>query len=178
MSNMVIAFPFARKMHFLTLQYLLLRSMRFRVTAAKRPCDYAEDIAQVRELGARTKSRRRERVRVAARSCGCLGGRGFFTVLTLRIFPIAPFTLVNLFVGASGIRVWDFFLASLIGRIPGILMLTLAGMQIENALSRPALITCVVLGLILILSPIATSWFLKRLRSATRPRRKVVRPMR
>jgi uncharacterized membrane protein YdjX (TVP38/TMEM64 family) len=106
------------------------------------------------------------------------GGRGFFTVLTLRIFPIAPFTLVNLFVGASGICVWDFFLASLIGRIPGILMLTLAGMQIENALSRPALITCVVLGLILILSPIATSWFLKRLRSATRPRRKVVRPMR
>jgi len=34
---------------------------------------------------------------------------GFLTVLTLRVFPVAPFTLVNVFIGASGIRFRDFF---------------------------------------------------------------------
>ena len=106
------------------------------------------------------------------------GGRGFLTVLAMRIFPVAPFTLVNLFVGASGIRVWDFFLASMIGRIPGVVMLTLAGMQVENALSQPALINFIGLGLILILCPIATAWLLKRLKSAAPPRRRIVGPMR
>ena len=62
------------------------------------------------------------------------GRHGFLTVLTMRVLPVAPFTLVNLFVGTSGIRFRDFFLASLIGRIPGIVILTLVSAQLENAL--------------------------------------------
>ena len=34
---------------------------------------------------------------------------GFLAVLALRVVPTAPFTLVNMFVGASGIRFVDFF---------------------------------------------------------------------
>jgi uncharacterized membrane protein YdjX (TVP38/TMEM64 family) len=60
---------------------------------------------------------------------------GFLTVLIMRVFPVAPFTLVNFFVGASGIRFGDFFLASLLG-IPGIILLTLVGVQVENVLHR------------------------------------------
>jgi uncharacterized membrane protein YdjX (TVP38/TMEM64 family) len=80
----------------------------------------------------------------------------------------SPFTLVNL-LSAPQESAFGIFLASMIGRIPGVVMLTLAGMQIENALSQPTLITFVGLGLILILSPIATSWLLKRLKSAAQP---------
>jgi phospholipase D1/2 len=87
---------------------------------------------------------------------------GFLTVLTLRVFPVAPFTLVNFFVGASGIRFRDFFLASVVGRIPGIIMLTLAGIQIESFLRQPAAMSMVLLGLILILAPLATGWLFKR----------------
>jgi phospholipase D1/2 len=87
---------------------------------------------------------------------------GFITVLTMRVLPVAPFTLVNFFVGASGIRFSDFFLASLVGRIPGIVMLTLAGVQIENFLRQPTATRLVLLGLILIAIPLATGWLFKR----------------
>jgi uncharacterized membrane protein YdjX (TVP38/TMEM64 family) len=93
---------------------------------------------------------------------------GFITVLTLRVLPVAPFTLVNFFVGASGIRFSDFFLASLVGRIPGIVMLTLAGVQIENFLREPTLTRLVLLGVILIVIPLATGWLFKRLASSNR----------
>jgi len=87
---------------------------------------------------------------------------GFLTVLTLRVFPVAPFTLVNVFIGASGIRFRDFFLASLIGRIPGIILLSLAGVQVENLLRRPDAISLMLLGVTLILTPLALGWLSKR----------------
>jgi phospholipase D1/2 len=96
------------------------------------------------------------------------GRHGFLTVLTLRIFPVAPFTLVNVFVGAWGIRFWDFFTASIVGRIPGIILLTLAGVQIENFLRQPHVIGVVLLGLTLILVPFALSRLSKRLLSGDR----------
>jgi len=96
------------------------------------------------------------------------GRHGFLTVLTLRIFPVAPFTLVNVFVGAWGIRFWDFFTASIVGRIPGIILLTLAGVQIENFLRQPHVIGVVLLGLTLILVPLALSRLSKRLLSGDR----------
>jgi phospholipase D1/2 len=100
------------------------------------------------------------------------GRHGFLTVLTLRVFPVAPFTLVNVFVGAWGIRFWDFFLASIVGRIPGIILLTLAGVQVESLLRQPGLIGVVLLGLTLILVPLVLSRLSKRLlyrRSEYRP---------
>lgn len=96
------------------------------------------------------------------------GRHGFLTVLTLRVLPVAPFTLVNFFVGASGIRFRDFFLASVVGRIPGIVMLTLAGVQMENFLRQPAPMSLALLVLILILIPLATGWLFKRLALGSR----------
>lgn len=80
---------------------------------------------------------------------------GFLTVLTMRVLPVAPFTLVNFFVGAARIRFRDFFLASVIGRIPGIVVLTLAGLQVEMFFRQPGVIGLVLLGLTLILLPLA-----------------------
>lgn len=96
------------------------------------------------------------------------GRHGFLTVLTLRVFPVAPFTLVNVFIGAWGIRFWDFFMASIVGRIPGIILLTLAGVQVESLLRRPGLLGVVLLGLTLILVPLALSRLSKRLLSGDR----------
>ena len=85
------------------------------------------------------------------------GRHGFLTVLSLRILPIAPFTVVNLFVGASGIRFADFSYATVLGRIPGIVTLTLFGVQLENFLRRPDLESSVLLALTLLLIPLATA---------------------
>jgi uncharacterized membrane protein YdjX (TVP38/TMEM64 family) len=66
---------------------------------------------------------------------------GFLTVLAMRVLPVAPFTLVNMFVGASGIRFVDFMLASLVGRLPGVVVLTLFGVQLEYAMRKPGVIS-------------------------------------
>jgi phospholipase D1/2 len=97
-----------------------------------------------------------------------VGRHGFLTVLTLRVFPVAPFTVVNVLVGAWRIRFWDFFMASIVGRIPGIILLTLAGVQVESLLRQPGLIGVVLLGLTLILVPLALSRLFKRLLSGDR----------
>jgi phospholipase D1/2 len=89
------------------------------------------------------------------------GRHGFLTVLTMRVFPVAPFTLVNFFVGAWGIRFRDFFLASVIGRIPGIILLSLAAVQAENILRKPGTMSIVLLGLALVLIPLASGWLYK-----------------
>jgi uncharacterized membrane protein YdjX (TVP38/TMEM64 family) len=89
-------------------------------------------------------------------------------VLTLRFFPLAPFALVNVFVGAWGIRFWEFFMASIVGRIPGIILLTLAGVQVESLLRQPGLIGVVLLWLILMLVLLALSRLSKRLLSGDR----------
>ncbi|HEY2987452.1 MAG TPA: VTT domain-containing protein [Candidatus Binatia bacterium] len=97
---------------------------------------------------------------------------GFLAVLTMRVLPVAPFTLVNVFVGASGIGFWDFFWASIVGRIPGVVILSLAGVQLENALRSPEVGSFVLIGLTLVLIPLVTVWVAKQLSSAPgKPRR-------
>ena len=73
---------------------------------------------------------------------------GFMTALTLRVFPVAPFTVVNIFIGASGIRFRDFFAASIVGRIPGIILLALAGFQVEHLMRQPGIKGVVLLRLL------------------------------
>jgi uncharacterized membrane protein YdjX (TVP38/TMEM64 family) len=90
------------------------------------------------------------------------GRHGFLTVLGLRILPIAPFTAVNLFVGAAGIRFADFFFATVIGRIPGLVTLTLFGVQLENFMRRPDLESSVLLALAILLIPLATALLYRR----------------
>ena len=84
------------------------------------------------------------------------------TVLTVRVFPVAPFSVVNLLVGASRIRFWIFLLGSVVGRIPGMIMLALVGVQFENILREPGMGSLVLLGLTLLLIPLVTVWLSKR----------------
>ena len=83
---------------------------------------------------------------------------GFFTVLALRVVPVGPFSLINMIVGASNIRFRDFIWASVVGRIPGIITMTLFGAQLENTLREPAWASILLLALIVIVLP----WLLAR----------------
>jgi uncharacterized membrane protein YdjX (TVP38/TMEM64 family) len=87
---------------------------------------------------------------------------GFLTVLLLRVLPVAPFTLVNFFVGASGIYFWHFILASVVGRIPGIVVLSLAGIQLQGFLRAPELGSFILLALTLTAFPLAMTWLVRR----------------
>lgn len=91
------------------------------------------------------------------------GRHGFLTVLTIRVLPLAPFTVGNLFVGSSGIGFRDFILASILGRIPGLVLMTVAGFQVENALRNPAIGSFLLILLMVLVIPLATAWLAKRL---------------
>lgn len=79
--------------------------------------------------------------------------RGLLAVVTFRLLPVVPFTLVNLAAGASGIRFVDFLVGTMIGMLPGLVLLSIMGDRIVRILAEPSasdiaiLVLCVV-GLI------------------------------
>ena len=97
-----------------------------------------------------------------ARVIGHAKHHGFLAVLALRLVPVAPFTLVNMFIGAWGIWFRDFFLASLFARIPGIFTLALFGVQVENALRNPGVISFALVAIILVAVPFTLSRIIRR----------------
>jgi uncharacterized membrane protein YdjX (TVP38/TMEM64 family) len=94
--------------------------------------------------------------------------RGILTVATLRIIPVIPFTFTNLAAGASGIRLADFLIGTLLGSAPGLLLLSVMGDRVIALVSDPnwwdaailALVVLAYLGLVLMAQA-----FVLRLRS-------------
>lgn len=76
--------------------------------------------------------------------------RGILTMTIMDIFPVAPFSVVNMVAGASHMRFRDYFIGSAIGLIPGLLIIILFGQQLQATLARPSWFNLVVLiGIIL-----------------------------
>ena len=53
--------------------------------------------------------------------------QGFFFFLMCFWLPIVPHNVTNYIAGLSSISFWQFFLANLIGRLPGLIIITLIG---------------------------------------------------
>jgi phospholipase D1/2 len=66
--------------------------------------------------------------------------RGVVTVATVRMVPIAPFTLVNLVAGASRIPLTDYMLGTVFGMLPGLVLMSALGYQILSILTQPTLL--------------------------------------
>lgn len=123
-------------------------------------------------VGHRTVRRLSERwvARVSRR----LARQGLLAVITLRVVPVAPFTVVNLVAGASHIRLRDFALGTLIGMAPGTLALTVFSDQVVEAIAAPGtlrLAGLLVLALAIGLGTWAFSrWLLARQHRGMEPR--------
>ena len=63
--------------------------------------------------------------------------RGVLAVATVRMVPIAPFTLVNLAAGASRIPLSDYVLGTMLGLLPGLILMSALGHQIFSILIEP-----------------------------------------
>lgn len=50
-----------------------------------------------------------------------LSERGILTMITLRIVPVAPFSVVNVIAGISDIRLRDFAIGNFLGMLPGVI---------------------------------------------------------
>jgi uncharacterized membrane protein YdjX (TVP38/TMEM64 family) len=60
-------------------------------------------------------------------------------VVTLRLLPVAPFTLVNLAAGASAIRLTDFVIGTVLGMAPGVTLMAVMGDRVASLFSHPTL---------------------------------------
>ena len=66
-----------------------------------------------------------------------LSKSGLVAVITFRIIPVAPFSLINLVAGVSAISLRDFIIGTLIGIIPGILAIALVADKLSESLRQP-----------------------------------------
>ena len=62
---------------------------------------------------------------------------GVLAIATVRMVPVAPFTVVNLAAGASRIPFIDYMLGTILGMLPGLVLMSALGYQIFNVLTAP-----------------------------------------
>lgn len=82
-----------------------------------------------------------------------LKGRGIGSMIVIRLLPIAPFGLLNLVAGVSGLRFRVYMIGSAIGMLPGLVTVVLATNHFQKAIKNPAwdtwLVFFLLVGLIL-----------------------------
>jgi uncharacterized membrane protein YdjX (TVP38/TMEM64 family) len=93
---------------------------------------------------------------------GEMDNRGVFAVAAIRLVPVAPFTLVNLMAGACSIAVVDYVAGTLIGMLPGLIVVSLMGREITALLTDMSFANAVQLAL-LVLAWVAIAWTAQRL---------------
>lgn len=66
-----------------------------------------------------------------------LAKHGVLAIITVRIIPVAPFTVINLVAGGSHINTRDFTIGTLIGMLPGILGITVFADSLMRTVQNP-----------------------------------------
>jgi phosphatidylserine/phosphatidylglycerophosphate/cardiolipin synthase-like enzyme/uncharacterized membrane protein YdjX (TVP38/TMEM64 family) len=64
---------------------------------------------------------------------------GVMAVTMTRLMPVAPFTLVNLVAGAIRVKFIDYMLGTVLGLVPGIVLMSLLGDRLTRIVSDPTL---------------------------------------
>jgi uncharacterized membrane protein YdjX (TVP38/TMEM64 family) len=72
--------------------------------------------------------------------------RGIVAVAAIRLVPVAPFTVVNLVAGASSIPVFDYMVGTLIGMLPGMVMISAVGNQFARIMVAPTVYDVAILA--------------------------------
>jgi phospholipase D1/2 len=83
---------------------------------------------------------------------------GILAVASLRLLPLAPFTVVNIISGAFKVPLRHYLLGSLLGLAPGIVFINLFAHQIESAIQNPGVGSFTLLGALAAISVLAILW--------------------
>jgi phosphatidylserine/phosphatidylglycerophosphate/cardiolipin synthase-like enzyme/uncharacterized membrane protein YdjX (TVP38/TMEM64 family) len=87
-----------------------------------------------------------------------LARHGLTAILLVRILPVAPFTVVNVMAGASEVRFRDFILATFLGMLPGLLVMTFFGNRLERVIRDPKMESIIVLASLVMALVLAMAW--------------------
>jgi phospholipase D1/2 len=74
---------------------------------------------------------------------------GILAVATIRMLPVAPYSIVNLAAGAVRVRLRDFVVGTVVGMSPGVVGITLFETQLEEMMHDPSGFTLALLAVIL-----------------------------
>jgi phosphatidylserine/phosphatidylglycerophosphate/cardiolipin synthase-like enzyme/uncharacterized membrane protein YdjX (TVP38/TMEM64 family) len=64
-------------------------------------------------------------------------GHGVVSVALVRMVPVAPFSIVNVAAGASGIKFSDYLIGTVLGMAPGLVAMSAFGAQIAELMTEP-----------------------------------------
>ncbi|HEU4684519.1 MAG TPA: VTT domain-containing protein [Nitrospira sp.] len=99
-----------------------------------------------------------------------LASRGILAIATLRILPVAPFSIINAVAGASHIRTKDFLIGTVLGELPGLLATAWFMNQVTETLRHPGLGSLAVLigiAAVIVLAVMALNrWLSKKVQTA------------
>jgi uncharacterized membrane protein YdjX (TVP38/TMEM64 family) len=90
-----------------------------------------------------------------------LKDRSILTIATLRMMPLAPFTLVNLAAGAMNVKFSDYMLGTALGLAPGLTMMCIFGRQVRSFWNHPS-VTKALVGVAIAIVWIGISMMLQR----------------
>ncbi|MGH7843701.1 MAG: TVP38/TMEM64 family protein [Candidatus Binatia bacterium] len=92
-----------------------------------------------------------------------IGQTGILAVAVIRLLPIAPFTVVNVISGAFQVPLWQYVLGSLLGLVPGILVINLFAHQFERAIRNPGMGSFLLFGALIVITVWGTLWVRRKL---------------
>ena len=91
-----------------------------------------------------------------------LARHGLTAILIVRILPVAPFTIVNIMAGASKVRFRDFILATFLGMLPGLLVMTFFGDRLQSAIQDPRAESFMILVALVVALVLVMAWLRRR----------------
>jgi phospholipase D1/2 len=94
-----------------------------------------------------------------------IGQAGIIAVATMRLLPVAPFTVVNVISGAFQVPLRDYLIGTLLGMAPGIVMINLFAHQVESAVRNPGVGSYTLLIALAAASIVGTFWLRRKLGS-------------
>ena len=100
-----------------------------------------------------------------------IGQAGIIAVATIRLLPVAPFTIVNVISGAFRVPLRDYVIGTLLGMAPGIVLINLFAHQFESAVRNPGVGSYTLLIALVAVSVLGTLWLRRKL--GNEPRKEI-----
>jgi phospholipase D1/2 len=84
------------------------------------------------------------------RATKAMRGKGLLASFAAAIAPIAPFPVIGMVAGTSGIKLWHYLVGTLAGMLPGTLATTLFADQLANAVRDPSTVNYWVVAIVVV----------------------------